>query len=285
MFTHHGGGANWDNPDEPRSFPGRYLTLNSQIQSVTFNPTLSIRVIPEISLGGGVDIEVGSLEIVRNLALGGTDGRIALSGGALAVGGNVGALARLLDGRLNFGLTFRSAITMHFNDMKVGVTAPAGVFLQLPYTQGKTEIPGPHTITLGAAGQPARFLTLSFDVISSLWSSVHEQRIIASDGMTQSQTTIVPRAYQNTYSARVGAELDIGQMLPASSKIVPKVRLGFGYDPSPVPTKTLEPSVPDSDRYQVGAAWRSATAAWAASSSAIRQCCSARPPPRTLAHR
>ncbi len=248
VFTHHGGGANWENPDETRPFQGRFLTLRTRIQSVTFNPTLTIRVTEELSIGGGVDVEMGSLEIVRNLALASAEGRIALSGSSLAVGGNAGVLARLLDGRLNFALTFRSAINMQFNDMKVGITAPPGVSLPLPYTQGKTEIPTPHTITLGMAGKPMRALTLSVDVLSSLWSSVHEQRIVTSDGMLRSQTTIVPRAYHDTYGVRIKTELDVGQLLPASSKLSPKVRLGFGYDPTPVPTSTLGPSAPDGDR-------------------------------------
>lgn len=248
VFVHHGGGADFQNPEDTRKFPGRFEALRTNIQSVTFNPTLSIRIVPEVSVGGGLDIEVGSLEIVRALALGSAEGRIALAGSSLSFGGNIGALVRLLDGRLNFGLTFRSALNLRFDSLKVGATAPEGVSLVFPYTQGATNLPTPHTISLGIAGKPARWLTISVDAISSLWSSVQEQRVTLSDGGSVTQTTAIPRDWHDAYSGRVGVELDLGPVL-TKTKFWPKVRVGFGYDQSPVPTTTLDPSVPDSDRF------------------------------------
>lgn len=249
VFVHHGGGADFQNPEDTRKFPGRFEALRTNIQSVTFNPTLSIRIIPEVSVGGGLDIEVGSLEIVRALALGSAEGRIALAGSSLAFGGNIGALVRLLDGRLNFGLTYRSALNLRFDSLKVGATAPEGVSLVFPYTQGATNLPTPHTISLGIAGKPARWLTISVDAISSLWSSVHDQRVTLSDGGSVTQTSVIPRDWHDAYSGRIGVELDLGPVLQERTKFWPKVRVGFGYDQSPVPTTTLDPSVPDSDRF------------------------------------
>lgn len=249
VFVHHGGGADFQNPDDPRPFPGRFAALRTNIQSLTFNPTLSIRIIPEVSVGGGLDIEVGSLEIVRSLALGSAEGRIALAGSSLAFGGNIGALVRLLDGRLNFGLSFRSALNLRFDSLKVGATAPDGVSLLFPYTQGATNLPTPHTISLGIAGKPARWLTISVDAISSLWSAVHDQRITLSDGGSLTQTSVIPRSWRDAYSGRIGVELDLGPVLEGKTKFWPKVRVGFGYDQSPVPPSTLDTSVPDADRF------------------------------------
>lgn len=249
VFVHHGGGSDFQNPDDSRPFPGRFLALRTSIQSVTFNPTLSIRIVPEVSVGGGLDVELGSLEIVRALALGSAEGRIALSGSSTAVGGNIGALARLLDGRLNFGLTFRSSLNLRFADLKVGATGPAGVVFPFAYNRGATNLPTPHTVTLGVAGKPARWLTISVDVVSSLWSTVHEQRITLSDDAGQTQTTVVPRDWHDAYSGRIGVEVDLGPVLEGRTKFWPKVRVGFGYDQSPVPAQTLDPSVPDADRF------------------------------------
>lgn len=250
VFVHHGGGANFENPDDSRPFPGRFLTLRSAIQTVTFNPTLSIRIVPEVSVGGGLDIEIGSLELVRSLALGSAEGRIALAGSSTpAIGGNIGALIRLIDGRLNFGLTFRSSLNLRFDELRVGATGPSGISFQFPFNRGATNLPTPHTVTIGVAGQPARWLTLSLDVVSSLWSTVHDQRITLSDDAGDIQTTTVPRNWRDAYSVRGGVEVDLGPVLEARTKFWPKLRVGFGYDPTPVPAQTLDPAVPDADRF------------------------------------
>jgi long-chain fatty acid transport protein len=247
FFVHHGGGADWRNPDDPRPFPGRFLSLSTNLQSFTFNPTVTFRPVPEVAIGGGVDIEYGTLATVRALALGDAEGQISLAGSNVAVGGNAGALVRLLDGRLNFGLSYRSAITMHFQGMQTSVTGPAQVALAFPYTQAATDVSAPHTVSIGVAVKPIRYLTISADAISSLWSNNREQQTRLSDAAGDTNVTVMPRNWNNAYSGRLGLELDLGPAL-SRSKFWPKVRVGFGYDQSPVPTSTLEPGNPDGDR-------------------------------------
>lgn len=95
----HANNADWQNPDDTRDFPGRYKALKVSLQGITINPTIAVRPIPELSFGAAGSIwRLASLELIRALALGGADARIALAGNTVGVGGNIGVLARLLDG-------------------------------------------------------------------------------------------------------------------------------------------------------------------------------------------
>lgn len=248
VFVNHALTADWQDENATQPFPGRYKALKVSIQSFTFNPTIALRVVPQVSLALGLDVELGSLEVVRALALGSADGKISVAGSAVGVGGNFGALGRFLDGRLNFALTYRSGINLHFEGMQVGATAPPGVSLVFPFNQATTDLPTPHTITVGMSGKPVPMLALSFDLISTLWSDNKNQSLKLTDPNGTSQVQITPQNWHDTYSPRVGIEADFASLLP-SSKLWPKARLGFGYDPTPVPTKTQDSSSPDSDRF------------------------------------
>lgn len=253
VYANHANNANWDNPDDPRDFPGRYKALRVSLQGITINPTLAVRPIPELSFGAGIDLEIGQLELVRALALGGADARIALAGNTVGVGGNIGVLTRLLDGRLNFGLAFRSALNLHFQDMQLGASAPPGVAFTFPYTKGSTDVGAPHIVTFGVAGKPIRFLTISADFIATLWSDNRSQTLTLSDDQGSVQSSVSVRNWRDTYSGRFGLEGDLGTVLKPGSKLWPKLRLGFGYDPSPIPAQTIDTSSPDSDRFLVSA--------------------------------
>jgi long-chain fatty acid transport protein len=247
-YVNHALTADWQSSDPTQLFPGRYKALRVSIQSLTFNPTIAIRPIPELSIGAGIDVELGSLDLVRSLAFGSADGRIEVAGSAVAVGGNIGALLRLLDGRLNIGLAYRSAINFHFSGMQLGTTAPAGVSLVFPYNQAATDLQTPHSISVGAAGKPVRWLTISADFISTLWGDVHNQTLTLSDGAAATQVSVSPRDWKDSYSGRLGLEADLATLLPTASKLWPKLRLGFGYDQSPVPATTIDTATPDGDR-------------------------------------
>ena len=251
-FASHGLTLDWQNPDAPQPFPGRFKVLRIGLQSYTINPTVTIRALSWLSFGIGVDLIPASAELSRALLFSQNDaeGNIAVKGTAFGVGANIGALVRLVDGRLNFGFAYRSAANLHFGNMQAVLTAPPGVGFSSPYSKAQTDIGIPHTIDVGVAGKPIDALTVSVDFISTLWGDTQNLtlQLQSADGQT-TQTTVIPRNWQNTYSVRFGAELDFLRLFPARLKnLWPKLRLGLGWDQSPIPAETLDPSLPDSDR-------------------------------------
>ena len=80
--------------------------------------------------------------------------------------------------------------------------------------------------------------------------SVHETFAVSFPD-SPSQSRSAPRAWQNTFAIRVGAEYEVLEdNLP--------LRLGFAYDQGPAPSTTLGPALPSGDRYRlcVGAGYR-----------------------------
>lgn len=259
-YSGFGSSVSWQDGNQAgtsQPFPGRFLAQRSSLTTFTINPTVAVRPIPEISLGFGVDVVLGSVNQTQSLPLqtmtGPAEGQLQLSGGSTGVGANFGALVRLWDGRFNFGLHYRTAVKLAFPDVALQATLPAGT--AFPYTTAQTELPLPHSITTGVAVKPSEWLTVSVDLISTLWQDLHAQRlslppVLAPDGdkLAPAQVLTTQRSLEATYSGRLGLEGDLGGLVPSGSKVVPKVRLGFGFDQTPVPASTLDPSLPDASR-------------------------------------
>src|SRR5262249_9051989 len=155
-FASHGLTVDWENPDNPQPFPGRYKVLRIGLQTFTLNPTITVRPLPWIAIGVGLDIVPAQAQLARALLFSpqAGDGRVEIVGSAFGVGANFGLLLRLLDGRLNFGFAYRSVINLHFGSMQAATSAPPGVAFSSPFTKAATDIGIPHTLDVGVSGKP-----------------------------------------------------------------------------------------------------------------------------------
>jgi len=98
---------------------GRYYAAESAFLTVTLNPSYSIRLNDEVSVGGGFDIMAGSLiaSLPVNNALDGIpDGKLEVDTGATGFGWNAGVLIEP-DAETRFGFTYRSAVDLDFDDV------------------------------------------------------------------------------------------------------------------------------------------------------------------------
>ena len=91
----------------PEDWLGREHTIKASIQTVNFNPTVAVSLLPELSLGAGLQVVRGAVELSNALpaVVGGT---ATLGGGTWGVGANVGLLYRPLPERLHLAFTYRS---------------------------------------------------------------------------------------------------------------------------------------------------------------------------------
>lgn len=245
-FASHGLGIDWQ-VEGGAPFPGRFKVQRASLQTFTINPTIAVRVLPMISLAAGFDAVIGAVELKRALALGQDEGAVDLAAGTTGFGGNVGVQVALLPGRLSAGFSYRSQVKLAFEGGKVGYTPPPGVAGAFPYTTGGAEIELPHTFAFGAAARIA-FLSVSADLNAVQWTSTRELRLVLSDEAGRlTQTSVTPRDWRETIAVRVGVEADLSRFAPRSFS--PKVRVGFAYDQTPIPANTLDPSLPDGDRF------------------------------------
>ena len=76
----------------------------------------------------------------------------------------------------------------------------------------------------------------------SNWKKFDELRIELPGGAE----TVSPQDYENTVTLRVGAEYTLPRQKAA-------VRVGYIYDPTPIPSTTVSARLPDADRHDITA--------------------------------
>src|SRR6266550_2874839 len=151
FFAPYGVQTNW-----PLSFDGRFAGYDNIIKTFYVQPTVAYQVTPWLSLGGGLDIVHGSVELHQRLDLSqtpivvsgtvlGTFGQFGVPPGTdfadanltaskTSVGGHFGALAKVND-RLSIGVHYLTKVTLDyagtatFTQVNTGIIIPATIIV------------------------------------------------------------------------------------------------------------------------------------------------------------
>jgi long-chain fatty acid transport protein len=242
--------------DYPRGWRGRFVGYFIDITTLTINPTLALRIVDWLAVGGGVDIVPASLDLYRAINFGGGEGSIHVGMTDVGVGGNVGVLARLFHNHLNLGVSYRTRINLEFEG-DGAISAPAELRAATGGLQrARVFMPLPHNFAIGLAGFVGH-LVVSAEVKVTIWSDLQQLTLTLTDpaagpGMSPTTDTTVVN-FHDTWALRAGAQYGfLDERL--------RVRLGGGYDTTPVPLSTLGPLAPDCNRalvsVGVGLQWR-----------------------------
>ncbi|MBI5342157.1 MAG: outer membrane protein transport protein [Deltaproteobacteria bacterium] len=241
------------------------------LQTVVVNPTVAFKVNDVLMVGAGIDYMYGKAKLektgVINTALPGssTPSKIFLldlegTGDAWAY--NFGVLLKPAQ-NWKVGFSFRGPFTLEIREGDVKLTeitstaipALGGASAQAVFggtsfnTKGSTKISMPATAALGVAYIKDR-LTLEVDAD---WTGWHTYRSLIID--IKNNTALLPdsastKDWKDVVALRIGAEYRVTDPLA--------LRLGFAYDPTPVPAYSMDPSLPDATRlnYMVGAGYK-----------------------------
>ena len=235
-FANYGLGISW-----PLDFDGRFQASKSNLQTFTVNPSVAWRFHEHVSVGAGFDLVRGTVELSRQIDLVDSEGTLRLGGGTWGFGGNAGVTTHWLADRLAVGLAWRSAVALRFHG-SADFTVPREFQAQLRDQDVSTTFRLPHTVSLGAAFRATSRLRLSLDGTYTTWSRLQALQLDFAD---PALATTLRFNWSDTVSVRAGAEL---QVLPEGKGRALLVRLGAGFDPSPAPSNTLSPSLPDASR-------------------------------------
>ena len=249
LFTEWGEHFGW-----PTSWPGRFVGQFVDITTATFDFSVSVRLLPFLTVGGGIDVIPGAVDLYRAANFGGGEGSLHVGMNGVGVGGNVGALIDLVPRRLRLGFMYRSRVGLDLDGHGV-ISAPVELQALTGGRQiAKTTLTLPHTLALGVAVDPSQRLTLSADVRVTLWRDLQMLTLTLTDPTapagTPPQSQSLALLLHNSWALRVGGELRLlGGHL--------HLRLGLGYDSTPLPTETLGPLLPDSKRMEIacGIGW------------------------------
>jgi long-chain fatty acid transport protein len=235
-YSTFGIGIRW-----PNDWQGRESAIHASLQTLTFNPTVAVKLHRRASVAAGFDAVRSVVDFTNGLpTLVGGDVRLA--GGTWGFGFNVAGLYMIDPGRLHVALTYRSRVKLDFDGQANFSPTNPDFAPTLPDQSGTASITLPDIITVGVMGRPRGDLALSFDANLVLWSTYDRLDI---DFQTAPDRAIVPNG-RNTVTLRGGADWSFPARWPGLH-----LRGGLIYDRSAIPSNNLGPGLPDSDRIDV----------------------------------
>jgi long-chain fatty acid transport protein len=238
VFSPFGLGTTW-----PPSWAGRYLTTLSDLKTFNLNPVAAYKILDNLSVAVGLNVLYSKVNIQRRTMVGPlTELKSDFSGDGFGWGYNLGLLYEPWQG-IKLGLAYRSEIRVnHKGDVKVAWLAPVN---------GQAEVLYPPSLTGGMAVAVWRPLVLEFDVTWTGWSTYDFLRLDLNPALPPATTTILQeKKWRDAWAFRFGGNYEIKPGL--------KVRAGYIYDLTPVPSSTLDPTIPDANRhiFTLGGDWQ-----------------------------
>jgi long-chain fatty acid transport protein len=260
---------------------GRYHAVNSKLQTVNLNPSLAYRVNEQLSIGGGLNIVYGNVDLSSMVDF----GAVCVAAAGAATCGGLGSLPQQADGKAklsadnndNFstgwnlglmyeispqtsiGLAYRSEI-----EMKVKGDANFTVPSQLSFLTStgafqdvniKSKVNLPASLSLSLAHKVDKFTWLA-DATWTGWSSFDELRI-KYDNPAQPDS-VTTEDWNDTMRYSIGFDYQHSDQWIW--------RTGLAFDQSPVPNEEHRTArLPGNDRTWVslGASYmRSSTLSW-----------------------
>jgi long-chain fatty acid transport protein len=245
--------------DWPATSPSANVAQTVSLRSYFITPAVGLNLgsfVPGLTVGAGIDLVPASIELQQQIFVGadgtgcgGTNPSCAHVGAtAFGVGARFGVMYRPASApRVSIGAMWRSNVAENFTG-NVNFDAPAEYRQMLPADgPAKTnEFDLPQSISGGVGYRPVDNLEIEADLVWTQWSK-HQSldlTVPTPPGTTGTMVIASPERYSDTTTLRFGGEYTLPLVGAA-------VRAGFIYDPTPVPSTTLNATLPDVDRFDV----------------------------------
>jgi long-chain fatty acid transport protein len=250
VFTPFGLSISW-----PDGYPGRFQATSVAEKLFDINPTVALHFGP-VRIGAGAQIVRATVELQRNINLGSTpnsytppEPAVDLAASTWGFGGNAGIQVDIIEKVLQVGASYRSRVTYNFNNGQAHFSNIPTQFQGQIFDQGGSTVETtPDVVGVGVAFKPLGCLTLDADVTYFGW------QVFGSIPLTFPASPLLStnevKSWHHTWNYRIGAEWIVDEHWA--------LRGGLMYDPTPGPTATLQPDVPDSTRWNFagGFGWR-----------------------------
>ena len=239
----------------PDSSPQNDVLKKETLATFFISPVVGLNLnkfVPGLSIGGGVDIVPATVELEQYIffgdpSTGGAQGTAHLGGTAVGIGGRIGVMYKpAFVPRLSLGVMYRSQVTENFTGTgDFDIAAPFRSQLP-PDGNVATTVKLPQQVSGGISYRPIDPLELEVDVSWMNWASFSELVISVPKAGGGMQNTGGPEDYSNETTLRVGAEYSMPSIETA-------VRVGYIYDPTPIPAQHLTAQLPDANRNDITA--------------------------------
>ena len=252
------------------SWVGRYQVLNSKLQTININPSVSFKANDWLSLGAGINIQYAETTLTNALDVGticygkvnprtcgamgltpqNSDGNVSIKGNDWGVGYNLGVIFRPIEST-RIGIAYRSRINYNLkgNATFSNIAAPlAGYFPNSAVTANFVE---PDSVSTSLVHQLNNQWDLLADATWTHWSLFKQLKVVATSGAVLNNQ---PENWQDTMRYSIGASYRYTEKL--------KFRVGSAYDQTPVKDAYRTARIPDNNRI-----WMSVGANYKLSSS------------------
>ncbi len=270
--TPYGSGINWTN-----NWPGSMLSQSVKLQVFNIQPTVAYRILPNLSIGAGLMIAWGSINLNKGLVNPSTLDKVLASQGVpeqmyfgntapasvnlsgtaeVAIGFNVGAMWDINE-QISVGASYRSkmdmkvkagdAVLTYANELaEQSLSAITG----LNGANFAAQLPAVSVLTFGVSYKPIKDLTIAFDAQLSGWSAYDQLNIDFLDAKLDAFDQSLTKNYSDSWAFRLGAQYAMTERFD--------LRAGFIVDTTPVNDEYYNPETPGMTRLQpsVGLSFR-----------------------------
>lgn len=256
VYTPYGSGINWTD-----NWPGATLNQSVNLKAFTVQPTVAWKILPGLSVGAGLTINWGNVDLSKGLlsgaefnamlsAMGGayptpeiTPASAHLTGNAgIACGFNIGAMYDVTSS-ITVGVNYRSKTMLKVKagktDVIYGVGNPTlqGILSQsldgISRTDFSAEMPMPASLGFGLSWHNDR-VTADLETQLTFWSA-YKQLDITFQGLPQFDQHL-EKNYHDAWLVRAGVEWKATKRLD--------LRAGLMLDLSPVDKQYYNPETP-----------------------------------------
>jgi long-chain fatty acid transport protein len=244
VYSPYGLSSGWD---QDTGF--RKVSTEGSITTYTFNPTLAWRVLPNLSLGAGLRVNYGSVDLQQGMFWPnqGYD-QFRFKGDGWATSYDVGVMWKPIE-KISLGAAFKSQTSFNFEghtDYYNNVAYPPGVGAvpaipdQRSAANAKWEFP--LNVVSGISYRPTTNWNFEFDADYTDWSSLGTVTINQAGGGALGLPQSLPSKlnWQGSWYYEFGATRYLGDGWSVSG--------GYIYNQNSVPDATYSPLVADLDR-------------------------------------
>lgn len=256
FYTPYGSGINWG-----ENWPGAVLNQSVALKTFTIQPSVAVKILPNLSAGAGLMFTWGTVDLNKGLVSAESFNTLLTSMGSAwpipdcpasinlngkarpAFGVNVGVLWDVNE-KVSIGASFRSQMNMKVKKGLATVSyanESAQAILQnalniLNSENFTAEMPCPAVWNLGVTYRPIKSLLLAFDSQYTIWKAYKELDVEFLSPALQTYNQYIPKHYRNSFTFKLGGQYSVTNRFD--------VRLGLMLDLTPVRKDHYNPETP-----------------------------------------
>ncbi|MBN6773572.1 outer membrane protein transport protein [Pseudomonas granadensis] len=242
--------------DYENGFAGRYFGSKSEVQVITFQPTVSYAFNDKVSIGFGPTINRidGSLESNLSITQALPDGKVKIKGDDTALGYNIGLLVQATD-TTRVGLTYHSKVDYKLEGdtkVKYGALAAVGLGASQKY-DASLKITTPESVDLSVTQAINDRWNVYAGTTWTRWSQL-DKITVKNSGVQpllagQFGSINEDQNWHDSWAYAVGTSYQLNKEWV--------LRTGLTFDQSPTNNEDRSPRIPTGDRtiFSIGAGW------------------------------